>query len=94
MSTGLPGLDPLTFPDAVFQGDVLTVTVKGRNLDQATQVRVRPAKGILSSLEPTGQSNRLILNLQVDRKTPPGEKYLWVESPQGDSNQLLFIVMM
>ncbi|WP_287128141.1 hypothetical protein [Candidatus Cyanaurora vandensis] len=96
----LPAIDPLTFPDAVFQGDTVVVDLKGRNLSAANQVRTRPAKGITCTLgNPSGQkvvhtADTLTITVEIDPKTPPGEKYLWVQAPTGDSNQLLFIVMM
>ncbi|WP_218079568.1 hypothetical protein [Anthocerotibacter panamensis] len=98
----LPGIDPLSFQDAVFQGDTLVVDLKGRNLAQVNAVRVRPTKGITCTLgdplERKGQvvqtADTLTVTVQVDRKTPPGEKYLWVQSPAGDSNPIMFIVMM
>jgi len=95
--TNLPGIDPLSFPDAVFQGDILVANLKGRNLTEVNQVRVRPAKGITCALgggSALHTADSLTVTVQIDAKTPPGEKYLWVQTPRGDSNQLLFIVMM
>jgi len=97
----VPGIDPLSFPDALFQGDRVVTELRGRHLDQVIGVRVRPTKGITCQLgDATGQkelqqtTDRLTVTVQVDRSTPPGEKYLTVQSPNGDSNPLLFIVMM
>jgi hypothetical protein len=94
-----PAIDPLSFPDAVFQGDTIVVTLRGRNLNAVEAVSVRPKKGITAQLgDALGQRNQtsatVTVTIQVDRMTPPGEKYLSVQSPEGDSNTLLFIVMM
>jgi hypothetical protein len=98
-----PALDPLTFPDAAFQGDTLVVTVKGRNLENIHTAHVRPAKGMTISLgDPLSQSKQpiktgpdeLTLTLAIDRLTPPGEKWLWVESEYGNSPQLMLTVML
>ncbi len=98
-----PALDPLTFPDAAFQGDTLVVTVEGRNLANIHTAHVRPAKGMTISLgDPLGKSkqpvktsaDQLTLTLEIDRSTPPGEKWLWVESEYGNSPQLMLIVML
>lgn len=98
-----PALDPLTFPDAAFQGDTLVVTVKGRNLANIQTAHVRPVKGMAISLgDPLGKSKQpiktgpdeLTLTLEIDRLAPPGEKWLWVESEHGNSPQLMLTVML
>lgn len=98
-----PALDPLTFPDAAFQGDTLVVTVKGRNLENIHTAHVRPGKGMAISLgDPLSRSKQLVktgpdeltLTLEIDRLTPPGEKWLWVESEHGNSPQLMLTVML
>ncbi len=96
----LPGIDPLSFPDAVFQGDQIVATLRGRNLEGITTIRVRPAKGItcqLGAAEGMAQvqtTDTITVTVCIDRTTPPGEKYLWVQSPTADSNQIMFIVML
>ncbi len=99
MFGGLPGIDPLSFPDAAFQGDTLTILLKGRNLDLVEGVSVRPTKGITCQLGDSAGHliqtvDTLLICVQIDRKTPPGEKYLSVQAPSGTSNTILFIVMM
>lgn len=98
-----PAMDPLTFPDAAFQGDTLVVTVKGRNLTNVHTAHVRPAKGMAISLgDSLGKGKQpvktgpdeLTLTLEIDRLTPPGEKWLWVESEYGNSPQLMLTVML
>ncbi|AGY59987.1 hypothetical protein [Gloeobacter kilaueensis] len=99
----LPAIDPLSFPDAAFVGDVLVVDVRGRHLGDVEGVQIKPARGVRAMLgDPLGRRNkpvesgpdRLTLTVAIDFDAYPGDRRLWVQSPAGDSNQLLLTVML
>ncbi len=77
-----------------FQGDTLTLTIQGYNLDQATELCVRPAKGIVAALGTAQGPSERQVTLQISRDTYPGDKRVWLESAEGPSNQLMLTVMM
>lgn len=98
-----PALDPLSFPDTIFIGDTLVADVKGRNLSGITDIFVKPGRGVEATLgDPFNKRKqpieigpeRLTLTIVVDPKAFPGDRRIWVSSPNGESNQLLLIVMM
>ncbi|MBD2101303.1 hypothetical protein [Leptolyngbya sp. FACHB-261] len=82
------------WPGQAFQGDQLNLIFQGYNLAQATAISVRPAKGIVAELgEATSDSERTA-TLKISFDAYPGDKRVWLESPEGESNQLLLIVLM
>jgi hypothetical protein len=98
-----PALDPLSFPDTIFIGDTLVAEVKGRNLSGITGIFVKPGRGVEVMLgDPLDKRKqpieagpeRLTLTVVVDPKAFPGDRRIWVSSSNGESNQLLLIVMM
>ncbi len=89
-----PILSEGQWPGQVFQGDSLALTLRGYNLAQATAVRVRPAKGIEAELaEASGDTERRA-TLRISFDTNPGDKRVWLDSPEGESNHLILTVMM
>ncbi len=98
-----PAIDPLSFPDAAFLGDVVVVDVRGRNLSNIQNVQVKPARGVRAMLgDPLARRrspvktgpDTLTLTVQIDFDAFPGDRRLWLESAAGDSNQVLMTVMM
>ncbi|MBW4698851.1 MAG: hypothetical protein KME03_13310 [Aphanocapsa lilacina HA4352-LM1] len=99
----LPAIDPLSFPDAAFIGDVLVLDVRGRNLDAVEGIQVKPARGVRAMLgDPLARRDspvhtgpdRLTVTVQIDFDAYPGDRRLWVQSPTGDSNPLILTVML
>ncbi|MBC8122382.1 MAG: hypothetical protein H7Y22_11160 [Gemmatimonadaceae bacterium] len=98
-----PAIDPLSFPDAAFIGDVLVVDVRGRHLDGVDKITIKPARGVTAAIgDPLNKRNgrvevgpeRLTLTIQISFDAAPGDRRFWVESAEGESNQLLITVMM
>ncbi|MBC7881391.1 MAG: hypothetical protein H7Y37_08655 [Anaerolineae bacterium] len=98
-----PALDPLSFTDTIFIGDTLVAEVKGRNLADVTGIFVKPGRGVEVMLgDPLNKRKQpvetgpesLTITVVVEPKAFPGDRRIWVTSADGESNQLLLIVMM
>lgn len=98
-----PALDPLSFNDTIFIGDTLVADVKGRNLSDITGIFVKPGRGVEVMLgDPLNKREQpvltgpefLTITIVVAPKAFPGDRRIWVTSADGESNQLLLIVMM
>jgi len=99
-----PAVDPLSFPDSAFVGDTLVVDVKGRHLDGVEKIHVKPARGVQVMLgDPLNRRSaqpveagpeKLTITVSVAPDATPGDRRIWVESSEGESNQLLLIVML
>jgi hypothetical protein len=96
-----PYIEPISFPDFGFRGDIFITDIRGKFLDSVERIIVEPIQGIAADLgDPLGRRRgrivvspeRLTITVQILETARKGKRQLWLESSSGSSNILTLMV--
>lgn len=85
LTTGLPAIDSIT-PLQVAAGDILKLTVRGRNL-QGAKVEILPGDGLQvdNQIQVAADGSSLVASILVDPMAAKGARVVRIVTPGGDS---------